>query len=47
MAKSREVSFRYLHLLWVVSGATELSAHARELYVDPENELKFGVGMGG
>ena len=25
--------------LWVVSGATELSAHARELYVDPDNEV--------
>jgi PIN domain nuclease of toxin-antitoxin system len=25
--------------LWVVSGARELSAHAREIYVDPENEV--------
>lgn len=25
--------------LWVVSGAAELSVHARELYVDPDNEV--------
>jgi PIN domain nuclease of toxin-antitoxin system len=29
--------------LWIVGGASELSSHARELFVDPDNEVYLSV----